>query len=152
MILRHFERPHAINALNGAEPVPGFYDYVTQMRVKGMSWSVDDNGTIVASGGLIPLWGGVAEAWMIGGDEIGKHRVKVSRLIRTMLDDVMQLHGVYPVQANIHHRFERAIRLAEWLGFENEGLMPRFGAEGDDYYRFAKVTAWKPKPYVWPTE
>ena len=140
MILRQFERAHAEQSMGGAEPIPNFFRYVQQMRVQGMSWSVDDSGTIVASAGLIPLWRGVAEAWMIGGDEIGKHRVKVSRLIRTMLDDVMQLHGVYRVQANIHHRFERAIRLAEWLGFENEGLMPRFGVEGADYFRYAKVT------------
>ena len=123
-----------------AEPIPHFYAYVRQMRVQGMSWSVDDNGTIVASAGLIPLWRGVAEAWMIAGDDIGKHRVKVSRLIRTMLDDVMRQHEIYRAQANIHCRFERAIRLAEWLGFEQEGLMRRFGAEGDDYFRYAKVT------------
>lgn len=76
---------------------------------------------------------------MMGGDDIGRHQVKVARQIRTMFDDVMKQRGLYRAQANIHHRFDKAIRLAEWLGFENEGLMRRFGVEGDDYFRYARV-------------
>lgn len=152
MIIKQFERKHAEDALGGAEPIPHFFRYVQQMRVQGMSWSVDIDGVIVASGGLVPLWAGVGEAWMIAGDEIGKHRVKVSRKMRIMLDDVMRQRGIYRAHANIHCGFERAIRLAEWLGFENEGLMRRFGVEGADYFRYAKVTEWQPEPYVWPEE
>ena len=139
MNLQQFEVRHAEEAMRGEEPVRGFYTYVTQMRVPGMSWTAEVEIAIVASAGLIPLWAGVAEAWMIGGDDIGRHQVKVARQIRTMFDDVMHAREIYRAQANIHHKFDRAIRLAEWLGFENEGLMPRFGAEGDDYFRYAKV-------------
>jgi RimJ/RimL family protein N-acetyltransferase len=71
---------------------------------------------------------------------VDRHPIKVARQIRTMLDDVMWHRGIYRAQANIHSRFDRAIRLAEWLGFENEGLMRRFGAEGADYFRYAKVS------------
>ena len=139
MNLRQFEVSHAEEAMAGEEPVRGFYTYLAQMRVQGMSWSADVDGRIVASAGLIPLWAGVAEAWMMGGDDIGRHQVKVARQIRTMFDDVMKQRGLYRAQANIHHRFDKAIRLAEWLGFENEGLMRRFGIEGDDYFRYARV-------------
>ena len=139
MNLRQFEVSHAEEAMAGEEPVRGFYTYLAQMRVQGMSWSADVDGRIVASAGLIPLWAGVAEAWMMGGDVIGRHQVKVARQIRTMFDDVMKQRGLYRAQANIHHRFDKAIRLAEWLGFENEGLMRRFGVEGDDYFRYARV-------------
>lgn len=125
--------------MRGAEPVAGFYSYVAQMRVEGMSWSAEVDGEVVASAGLIPLWAGVAEAWMIGGDSVGRHQVKVARQLRRMFDDVMWHRKIYRAQANVHHKFEKAIRLAEWLGFKNEGLMRRFGVEGDDYFRFAKV-------------
>lgn len=139
MNLKQFEVRHAEEALYGEEPVHGFYSYVHQMRVQGMSWSAEVDGRIVASAGLIPLWAGVAEAWMISADDVGRHRIKVARKLRTMLNDVMWQRGIYRAQANIHHKFEKAIRLAGWLGFENEGLMRRFGAEGDDYFRYAKV-------------
>lgn len=140
MLIKQFERAHAEQSMGGVEPIPNFYQYVQQMRVQGLSWSVEVDGTIAASAGLVPLWAGVCEAWMIAGDDVAKHRIKVSRKMRTMLGDVMRQQGFYRAQANIHHKFERAIRLAEWLGFENEGLMRRFGVEGADYFRYAKVT------------
>ncbi len=138
MNLKQFEVAHAREEM-GEEPVPGFYHHMAQMRVQGMSWSAEVDGRIVASAGLVPLWQGVAEAWMISADDVGRHQVKVARQIRTMFDDVMCQRGIYRAQANIHHKFEKAIRLAEWLGFEQEGLMRRFGIEGDDYFRYAKV-------------
>ena len=139
MNLQQFEVSHAEEAMAGDEPIPGFYHHMAQMRVPGLSWSAEVDGRIVASAGLVPLWKGVVEAWMISSDDIGRHQVKVARQIRTMFDDVMRQRGLYRAQANIHHKFDRAIRLAEWLGFENEGLMRRFGIEGADYFRYAKV-------------
>ena len=139
MNLKQFEVRHAEEAMDGEEPVTGFYGYVAQMRVEGMSWSAEVDGRIVASAGLVPLWKGVAEAWMISSDDVGRHRVQVARQLRVMFDEVMWHRGLYRAQANIHHKFEKAIRLAEWLGFENEGLMRRFGIEGADYIRYAKV-------------
>ena len=140
MNLKQFEVRHAEEAMDGEEPVTGFYGYVAHMRVEGMSWSAEVDGTIVASAGLVPLWKGVAEAWMISSDDVGRHRIKVARQLRVMFDEVMWHRGLYRAQANIHHKFEKAIRLAEWLGFENEGLMRRFGIEGADYIRYAKVS------------
>jgi hypothetical protein len=34
---------------------------------------------------------------------------------------------------------DRAYRFAEWLGFENEGIMRKYGVDGGDYYRMARV-------------
>ena len=113
------------------------------MRVQGMSWSAKVNGKVVASAGLVPLWPGCAEAWMIGGDKTEQHAVTIARQLRIRLRDAMWHRDIRRAQANIHHKFEKAIRLAEWLGFENEGLMRQFGVEGDDYYRFA---------LLWPSQ
>lgn len=138
MRLTQFEIRHSDSTL-GEAPVPNFHHYLAQMRVEGMSWSAEVDGLVVASAGLVPLWAGVAEAWMISGDEVDRHAIKIARTLRTMLEDTMWQRSIHRAQANIHSRFERALRLAEWLGFENEGLMRRFGVEGDDYFRFAKV-------------
>jgi len=76
---------------------------------------------------------------MIAGDDVEKHRIKLARKMCVTFDEVMRQQGFYRAQSNIHCGFERAIRLAEWLGFENEGLMRRFGIEGADYFRYARV-------------
>ena len=44
------------------------------------------------------------------------------------------------IQASVHTNDQQAIRYVEWLGFENEGLMKKYGPDGSDYYRFARVT------------
>ena len=139
MNLRQFEVSDAERSLSGEDLAEGYLSQMRHMRVQGMSWSAEVDGRIVASAGLVPLWKGVAEAWMISSDDVGRHQIKVARQIRTMFDDVMWQRGIYRAQANIHHKFEKAIRLAEWLGFEQEGLMRRFGVEGADYYRYARV-------------
>jgi RimJ/RimL family protein N-acetyltransferase len=39
----------------------------------------------------------------------------------------------------VHVDDDRAYRFAEWLGFENEGIMRKYGVDGGDYYRMARV-------------
>ena len=139
MILKQFEVSHVEEQV-GKDPAPGFTTYLQQMRVQGMSWTAEIDGKFVARAGLIPLWAGVAQAWMTVSDTVILHKIPLARKLRRQLSDQMWLRSIYRAQADIHAKHERAIRLVEWLGFENEGLMRRFGAEGDDYFRYAKVT------------
>jgi RimJ/RimL family protein N-acetyltransferase len=56
-----------------------------------------------------------------------------------LLDHVQEDTDLQRIQASVHTRDKQAIRYVEWLGFENEGLMKKFGPDGSDYYRFARV-------------
>jgi RimJ/RimL family protein N-acetyltransferase len=47
---------------------------------------------------------------------------------------------VQRVQASVHAEDGQAVRFARWLGFENEGLMKKYGPDGSDYYRMARVS------------
>ena len=138
MIVSQFEVDDARESVGDEEPYAGYYGYVAVMRVQDMSWTARIDNKVIASAGLVPLWPGVAEAWMIPGADTGRHAIAVGRELRRRLGSVMRDRGLNRVQANIHHEFERATRLAEWLGFKNEGLMRRFGVEGADYFRYAR--------------
>ena len=48
-------------------------------------------------------------------------------------------NDLWRIQASVHTTDEQSIKFAEWMGFENEGLMKKFGPDGADYYRFARV-------------
>jgi RimJ/RimL family protein N-acetyltransferase len=52
---------------------------------------------------------------------------------------VQEDNDLQRIQASVHANDKQAIRYVEWLGFENEGLMKKFGPDGSDYYRFARV-------------
>ena len=43
------------------------------------------------------------------------------------------------IQAAVRADWPEAQRFAEFLGLENEGLMRKYGPDGSDYFRFAKV-------------
>jgi RimJ/RimL family protein N-acetyltransferase len=56
-----------------------------------------------------------------------------------LLDHVQDDASLKRIQASVHTNDQQAIRYVEWLGFENEGLMKKYGPDGSDYYRFARV-------------
>ena len=52
----------------------------------GLSFTLLHNNNPVCSGGIVPLWNGVAEGWVISSKRIYKERIRASRLIRKRTD------------------------------------------------------------------
>ena len=63
----------------------------------------------------------------------------VAKYSSQLLQHVIEENKLTRVQASVHVDDKQAVRYVEWLGFENEGLMKKFGPDGSDYYRFARV-------------
>jgi len=90
-------------------------------------------------GGVYGLWDNVGEAWFMMSKyayDMPRSAAKYSSLL---LDHVQEDNDLQRIQASVHADDKQAIRYVEWLGFENEGLMKKFGPDGSDYYRFARV-------------
>lgn len=52
---------------------------------------------------------------------------------------VVQQNGLWRVQATVKVGWERALRFAEFMGFESEGVMRQYGPEKGDYFRVARL-------------
>ena len=52
---------------------------------------------------------------------------------------VARQHNITRVQTAIRKDFPHGQKFAEWLGLENEGLMKKYGFDGSDQYRYARV-------------
>ena len=52
---------------------------------------------------------------------------------------VAKENNIVRVQTAIRKDFVQGQRFAEWLGLENEGLMRKFGFDGTDQYRYARI-------------
>ena len=90
-------------------------------------------------GGVYGLWENVGEAWFMMSKyayDMPRSAAKYSSLL---LDHVEEENNLQRIQASVHADDKQAIRYVEWLGFENEGLMKKFGPDGSNYYRFARV-------------
>lgn len=96
------------------------------------------NGDIIACGGVLKLWKGVGEGWLLTSPLIELHRVAFGRAaVRTIerLMDDLQLERLQTM-VDAEHWVSRG--WLQWMGFEPEGVMKKY-LGGRDFIRFAKV-------------
>lgn len=141
-----FEPDHAIELENGPlkieteRPVSDLTERYELAASNGLSFSAIDNGWVVASAGLIPLWPGVAEAWVLASNRIDQHAVAIGRAVRTRFRQMIDAEQLHRVQAAIRSDTVGLSRLPEWLGMKHEGHMPAYDQFGADYERYALTT------------
>ncbi len=105
----------------------------------GMSFTLLGDGTPIVCGGIIPLWNGVCEGWIIGGKRIFQAKIKAARLIKKRTDLLCLNNNVSRLQTAVKAGFKEGYRFAKFLGLQDEGLMKKYGPDGSDYYRMAKI-------------
>lgn len=122
----------------GGHDLGPIISYARRMALgDGMVFRVDDDTPMLA-GGIIPLWGKVGEAWMMFDDSFrSKMPRSLARMAKRHFQNLAEHRGYERVQAHIDARLPVNSRFAEWLGFRNEGLMPRYMPDGGDAYRYA---------------
>lgn len=105
----------------------------------GMSFTLLGDGEPIVCGGIIPLWNGVCEGWIIGGKRIFQAKIKAARLIKKRTDLLCLNNNVSRLQTAVKAGFKEGYRFAKFLGLQDEGLMKKYGPDGSDYYRMAKI-------------
>ena len=93
----------------------------------------------IFAAGMKMVWGRVAEGWVIATSDMWNHPLSVARAIKKDFARVARQHNIQRVQTAIRKDFKEGQRFAEWLGLENEGLMKKFGFDGTDQYRYARI-------------
>ena len=97
-----------------------------------------DNNPILA-GGIIPLWNGVAEGWVMASKGVHDYKIKSASAVKKRLDLLCKNNEVWRLQTAVKEEFTTGVRFAEWLGLKNEGLMTMYGPDKTNYYRMAKI-------------
>jgi hypothetical protein len=103
----------------------------------GISFTHLYDGRITGAAGIMELWEGVAELWMLTTIYFDEYPIACCKEIRKIVD--MYAGNFKRLQANVQASDERAIRFIEWLGFESEGIMQKYGVNGADHIRYARV-------------
>ena len=109
------------------------------IAVPGLSFTLLADNRIVLSGGIHPIWDGVAEGWVISSQRIYSHKIKSATAIRQRLDLLCANNKIWRLQTSVKEEFTTGIRFAEWLGLKKEGLMQMYGPDKSNYYRMAKI-------------
>ena len=105
----------------------------------GMSFTLLGDGHPIVCGGIIPLWSGVCEGWVIGGKRIFQIKFKAARLIKKRTDLLCLNNKIRRLQTSVKANFDRGLRFATWCGFEIEGLKEKYGPDGSDYYQLGII-------------
>jgi len=95
--------------------------------------------TVLATGGVHRMWEGVGEAWILVGKEGLELPKVVAKYTNYIFQHIQEEHDLFRIQASVSVADERANRYAQWLGFQKEGIMQKYGPDGSDYIRYARV-------------
>jgi len=97
------------------------------------------DGAMLGCGGLVTAWPGVAIGWLILTPRAKKHPQATYRAIRSFLVDRVSKDRLWRIEASVHTYNPLAVKLAEVLGFEREGLRRKFLPDGADAWLYAWI-------------
>tara|TARA_R100001460_G_scaffold49755_1_gene87973 strand:- start:1122 stop:1562 length:441 start_codon:yes stop_codon:yes gene_type:complete len=145
MIIVDFKSDHAKEILCGSvndekiRPAIEISQFVETMVVKNLAFTGVQDGKIIACGGIYPIWNGVGDAWFLGTNMIFDHPLKVTKIVKKYLIELMNLNNFHRVQAYVRHDWENAQRWIEVLGMQVEGTARKYSTDGRDHILFSRV-------------
>lgn len=136
-----FQRQHlrAIHVQGAQEidmaPLISDPSYAEALEGLEHSWAAIDGDRVLACGGIVEEWHGVARAWMIIGKDIGSRFIHIHRAVLGFVKNC----GYHRIEMSVAKGFDEGCRWAKMLGFEYEGTARAYTPDGHDCLKFARV-------------
>jgi|TARA_R110001592_G_scaffold211878_1_gene463974 hypothetical protein len=146
MIIVDYKPEHARDILAGEmnkgapKHIGQFRNFADNLNTPGTAFTALDNGYLIACAGIIPLWSGVGEAWFLASERLHDYSKPIIKAVTKDFKKIIEEHEFKRVQAAVRTDWPEAQRFSRFLGFKQEGLMEKFGPDGSDYYRVARIT------------
>ena len=109
------------------------------LEENGLAFTGAINRQIIACAGIKRIWGNVGEGWVLATYDIWNHPITIARAIKKNFEDLARDYKFERIQTAVRADFGIGIRFAKWMGLTNEGLMKKYGFDGTDHYRFARI-------------
>ena len=106
---------------------------------KGNAYTLFVNDKPIVAGGIFILWKGVAEGWVLANRNIYDVKFLAAKEIKKRTDLLCKKKKIKRLQTSVKAEFTTGVRFANWLGLKTEGLMKKYGPDGSDYLRMAKI-------------
>jgi len=114
-----------------------------EIRVKlesnGPTYTGLVDGKVAGFAGVILLWPGVGEGWILGSDLFSKNKLWFVRNVKRYLEKIMNTHQLHRVQTTVMHGRTGLVRLVEFLGMQFEGRLRNYSPNGEDYLMYGRV-------------
>lgn len=105
----------------------------------GLSVAILQKGKVAAAMGVIPLWEGVGEAWAVLTNKIKENPLTLIRLTKDMISRAQETMCLHRIQVSVVERDYNICRWIKSLGFHSEGVMEKFGPDGNNHIRYVRI-------------
>jgi len=119
--------------------IPNYQAVLDGYAQIGHTYTGVANGKPVCSFGIISMWPGVAEMWMVPDMSLGHHRYTFHRATFRWINIMVAELQLVRLQATVHTGNDRADKWIRSLYFQKEGVLKAFGPEGADYSMYARL-------------
>ena len=122
--------------------INSFIDYEEKIKtcpVEGLSFSGVCFGDIVCCFGIIPLWQGVYEAWLLPCKDLTKNKLRFHKSILKFFDYVADRLNIHRLQINVNRQNCLAYKWAKKCYFTEEGLLREYGPDKSDFYIMSRL-------------
>jgi hypothetical protein len=96
------------------------------------------NGIPIACGGILPLWKGVGEGWVVTSSLVEKYPITFAKTIWRETIRLIKSMDLERIQTVVDAEHTVSQRWVERMGFESEGLMKKY-LGGRDFIRYALI-------------
>ncbi len=88
--------------------------------------------------GLVEIWPGVAQAWLVASDACRAKPLYMTKMAAHFFDISEISERLHRMQITVKTSDKRAEKWALHLGFVKEGVMSKYGPDGSDHYIMAR--------------
>ena len=101
--------------------------------------TVMDGPTPMAIFGMFVFVPGVLHIWALVSDDVYRKPIAFFKVVRNLLDFYEDRTKPRRVQMDVKAGHPELQKFAEALGFEHEGTMKRYGANGEDFHLYGRT-------------
>ena len=112
---------------------------ICNYSTKGNAYTMFMNDKPVFAIGIVILWDGVAEGWVLASQNIFEMKFLSAKTMKELTDQMCKKNKIKRLPTAVKAEFKLGIRFATWLGLEIEGLKKNYGPDGSDYYQLGKI-------------
>ena len=112
---------------------------ICNYSTKGNAYTMFMNDKPVFAIGIVILWDGVAEGWVLASQNIFEMKFLSAKTMKELTDDMCKKNKIKRLQTSVKADFKLGVRFATWLGLEIEGIKKCYGPDGSDYYQLGKI-------------
>lgn len=115
------------------------WDEHVRRWAKHPAYTLIIDGQVVGCAGVVIFAKGRGEAWALLSSLFYRHKKTAYRAIREGLGKIIDERKLYRVQGLVKPDLEAAKNFIKHLGFQEEGLLRRYGLNGEDLIMFART-------------